>query len=77
MLRNSTRGLLQLQKHLLYYSCIVPIATYGFRLWFFSGAPTKAQVLLLAAMQCKVTLWILGAFFLCSTIYYMVLDCSP
>ena len=50
MLRNSTRGLLPLQKYLLYRSCIVPIATYGFRLWFFTGAPTKAQVLLLAVM---------------------------
>jgi len=42
MLGNSTRGLLPLQKCLLYCSCIVPIATYGFRLWFFAGAPTKA-----------------------------------
>jgi len=50
MLGNSTRGLLPLQKYLLYCSCAVPIATYGFRLWFFAGAPTKAQILLLAAM---------------------------
>ena len=32
------------------------------RLWFFAGAPTQAQVLLLAAMQHKAALWILGAF---------------
>jgi len=62
MLGNSTRGLLPLQKRLLYCSCIVPIATYGFRLWFFAKAPTKAQVSLLAAMQHKAALWILGAF---------------
>jgi len=62
MLGNSSRGLLPLQKCLLYRSCVVPIATYGFRLWFFTGAPTKAQVLLLAAMQRKAALWILGAF---------------
>ena len=62
MLGNSSRGLLSLQKHLLYRSCVIPIATYGFRLWFFAGAPTKAQVLLLAAMQRKAALWILGAF---------------
>ena len=62
MLGNSTRGLLPLQKRLLYRLCVVPIATYGFRLWFFAGASTKAQVLLLAAMQCKAALWILGAF---------------
>ena len=65
MLGNSTRGLLPLQKCLLYCSCVVPIATYGFRLWFFAGAPTKAQVLLLAAI-----------FFFCSSIYYTVLDHS-
>ena len=62
MLGNSTRGLLPLQKRLLYRSCVVPIATYGFRLWYFSGAPTKAQVSLLATMQRKAALWILGAF---------------
>ena len=62
MLGNLTRDLLPLQKRLLYHSCVVPIATYGFRLWFFAGAPTKAQVSLLAAMQCKAALWILGAF---------------
>ena len=59
---NPSRGLLPLQKCLLYRSCIVSIATYGFRLWFFAGTPTKAQMLLLAAMQCKAALWILGAF---------------
>ena len=62
MLGNSSRSLFPLQKCLLYCSCVVPIVTYGFRLWFFAGAPTKAQVLLLAAMQCKAALWILGAF---------------
>jgi len=59
ILGNLARGLLPLQKRLLY---IVPIATYGFRFWFFAGAPTKAQMLLLAAMQHKAALWILGAF---------------
>ena len=62
ILGNSTRGLLPLQKRLLYRFCVVPIATYGFRLWYFSGAPTKAQVSLLATMQRKAALWILGAF---------------
>ena len=42
MFGNSTRDLLLLQKYLFYYFCVVPIATYGFRLWFFAGAPTKA-----------------------------------
>ena len=62
ILGNSTRGLLPLQKRLLYHSCVVPIATYSFRLWFFAGASTKAQMLFLAAMQCKAALWILGIF---------------
>ena len=62
MLGNLTRGLLPLQKHLLYCSYVVPIATYGFRLWFFARALTKAQISLLAAMQHKAALWILGEF---------------
>jgi len=62
MLGNSSRGLLPLQKQLLYQSCVVPIATYGFQLWYFSRASTKAQVSLLATIQCKTALWILGAF---------------
>jgi len=33
-----------------------------FHLWFFAGAPTKAQVSLLTTMQRKAALWILGAF---------------
>jgi len=41
---------------------VVSIATYGFYLWYFAGAPTKAQVSLLATMQHKAALWILGAF---------------
>ena len=67
MLGNSSRGLLPLQKRFLYRFYVVPIATYGFRLWFFARAPTKAQVSLLAAMQHKTTLWILGAFCTSST----------
>jgi len=62
MLGNSSRGLLPLQKRLLYQSYVIPITTYGFRLWYFSRAPTKAQVFLLATMQCKAAFWILGAF---------------
>jgi len=56
ILGNTTRGLLLLQKHLLYCSSVISIATYGFRLWFFAGAPTKAQMSLLAAMQRKAAL---------------------
>ena len=59
---NWTRGLLSLQKQLLYCSCIIFIAIYDFQLWFFAGAPTKAQVLLLVVMWYKVALWILSTF---------------
>ncbi|CAA7267579.1 unnamed protein product [Cyclocybe aegerita] len=38
MLGNSTRGLSPKQRRLLYWSCVVPIATYGYRLWYFDGA---------------------------------------
>ena len=62
MLGKLTGGLFPLQKHLLYCFCVVPITTYSFRLWFFARAPTKAQVSLLAAMQRKAALWILGVF---------------
>ncbi|CAA7268138.1 unnamed protein product [Cyclocybe aegerita] len=37
MLGNSTRGLSPKQQHLLYRSCMVPIATYGYCLWCFDG----------------------------------------
>ncbi|PPR07517.1 hypothetical protein CVT24_006873 [Panaeolus cyanescens] len=35
MLGNSTRGLAPLQKWLLYRTCVIPIATYSHRLWFY------------------------------------------
>ena len=38
MLGSSTRGLSPRKKHLLYCSCVLPIATYGYWLWFFDGA---------------------------------------
>jgi hypothetical protein len=40
----------------------VPIATYGFKLWYYSGAHRKGQVAKLAKMQHRVALWIPGAF---------------
>jgi hypothetical protein len=32
MLGNSNRGLLPMQKRLLYRTCVLPVATYGYRL---------------------------------------------
>ncbi|CAA7265986.1 unnamed protein product [Cyclocybe aegerita] len=62
MLRNSTRGLLPKQRRLLYRSCVVPIATYSYRLWYFDGARNKGTMNQLKQMQWKAALWITGAF---------------
>ena len=62
MLGNSSRGLLLMQKHLLYRTCIVPIALYGFQLWFFKGALTVKNIMELKKMQQRAALWITGAF---------------
>ncbi|CAA7270783.1 unnamed protein product [Cyclocybe aegerita] len=62
MLGNSTRGLLPKQRHLLYRSCVVPIATYGYCLWYFDGACNKGTMNQLKRMQRKAALWITGAF---------------
>ncbi|CAA7268119.1 unnamed protein product [Cyclocybe aegerita] len=62
MLRNSTRGLLPKQWCLLYRSCVVPIATYGYCLWYFNGARNKGAMNQLKQMQQKAALWITGAF---------------
>ena len=62
MLGNSTRGLPPLEKRLLYRACVLPIATYGFRLWFFEGAKNKTAFKFLTQMQRKAALWITGAF---------------
>ena len=43
-LGNSNRGLHSKHKRLLYRSCILPITTYGIRLWFFKGAKYKGTL---------------------------------
>ncbi|KXN85512.1 hypothetical protein AN958_11233, partial [Leucoagaricus sp. SymC.cos] len=44
MLSNSLRDLSSKQKQLLYRSCMVPIAIYGFRLWCHGLHPHKAHL---------------------------------
>jgi len=56
MLGNSTRGLFSLQKHLLYYMCIMPIATYGFQLWFLKDTPIAFNIQELNKMQRRAIL---------------------
>ncbi|KAF5347005.1 hypothetical protein D9756_011008 [Leucocoprinus leucothites] len=43
-------------------SCVVPVATYGFRLWYFEGARNKALLKSLSSMQRRAAIWITGAF---------------
>ncbi|CAA7267563.1 unnamed protein product [Cyclocybe aegerita] len=62
MLGNSTRGLSPKRHCLLYQSCVVPIATYSYRLWYFDGARNKGAMNQLKRMQRKAALWITGAF---------------
>jgi len=51
MLGNSSHGILPMQKQLLYRTCILPIALYGFNLWFFKGAPIVRNINELKRMQ--------------------------
>ena len=62
MLGNSSCSILPMQKQLLYRMCILPIALYGFNLWFFKGAPIVRNINELKRMQRKAALWITGAF---------------
>jgi hypothetical protein len=62
MLGNSFRRLSPRQKHILHRSCVVPIATYGFKLWYYCGSRCKGQVAKLTKMQHHAALWITGAF---------------
>ncbi|CAA7263213.1 unnamed protein product [Cyclocybe aegerita] len=76
MLGNSTRGLSPKQRRLLYRSCVVPIATYGYRLWYFDGACNKGAMNQLKRMQRKAALWIMGAFRTSPTGVYRVATLS-
>ena len=62
MLGNSTRGLSPRNKRILYRACVLPIATYGHRLWYFEGAKVKGVLKSLTSMQRKAACWITGAF---------------
>ena len=62
LLGNSSHGISPLQKHQLYRYCILPIALYGFQLWFYNKAPLLYHMKLLNKMQRRVAIWILGAF---------------
>jgi hypothetical protein len=62
MLSNSVRGLEPDQKRLLYRSCMVPVITYGFRLWYFKGARIKGLIKAMSQVQHTAARWICGNF---------------
>jgi hypothetical protein len=62
MLGNSTRGLTPQFQRILYRACVLPIETYGHRLWDFDGAKVKGVLSSLTLMQQKAACWITGAF---------------
>ena len=62
MLGNSTRGLFPHLECLLYISCVLPVMTYGYRLWFYKNSPCKNHIKLLSKTQCQAALWITGTF---------------
>ena len=62
MLGNSSRGLISIQKYLLYRTCVLSIALYGFQLWFFKSVPIVRNITELKKMQRRAALWITGTF---------------
>ena len=62
LLGNSSRGISPLLKCVLYRCCILPIALYGFQLWFFNKAPISYHMKILNKMLRRAAIWILGTF---------------
>ena len=62
LLENSSCGISPLQKQQLYRCCILPIALYGFQLWFYNKAPMSYHMKLLNKIQKKAAIWILEVF---------------
>jgi len=62
LLGNSSQGINPIQKRLLYRYCALPIALYGFQLWFYNKAPVLYHMKILNKMQRRATIWILGTF---------------
>ena len=61
-LGNLSCGINPLQKRLLYRCCALPIALYGFQLWFYHKAPISYHIKVLNKMQRRAATWILGVF---------------
>ena len=56
MLENSLRGLNSVQKRRLYRCCILPIALYGFQLWYYNKALLAYPMEKLRKMQRKAAI---------------------
>jgi hypothetical protein len=61
-LSNSVCGLWPKHKQMPYRTCVLPIATYGSRLWLYEGAAIKGPFGSLCKMWRHVCLWITGTF---------------
>jgi len=62
LLGNLSRGINPFQKCLLYRCCILPIALYGFQLWFYNKALISYHMKILDKMQRRAAIWIIDAF---------------
>jgi hypothetical protein len=61
-LGNSVCGLWPKHKWMLYRACVLPITTYGSRLWLHEGVAMKGPLDSLQKMQRRACLWITSAF---------------
>jgi hypothetical protein len=61
-LGNSVCGLRPKHKQMLYHACVLPIATYGSRLWLYEGVAMKGPLDSLRKMQRRTCLWITSTF---------------
>jgi len=62
ILGNSTQEIEPSQKQLLYRCYALPIALYGFQLWFYNRAPLSYPLKILEKIQRRAAIWILGTF---------------
>ena len=61
-LGNSVRGLSPKNKWLLYHVCVLLVATYSVKLWYYEGSHFKGPMKALKSMQARACCWITGAF---------------
>ena len=68
LLSNSSRSINPLQKRRLYRCCTLPIALYGFLLWYYNKAPMNYHLNILRKIQWRAALWITDAFCISPTL---------